>query len=139
MLVDDVITIAVQVNGKRRDELTVARTATKDEIEAAALELETGRARFGGQAGEEGDRGAAEDRECRRLKRPGSRDHEPSELVRGLSLLLAAAPALAACGNGGFRPLYGTDAVGRRRCRSGWRRSMSRRSPAASASASATR
>ena len=41
MLVDDTITIAVQVNGKRRDELTVARTATKDEIEAAALELET--------------------------------------------------------------------------------------------------
>ena len=40
LLVDDVITIAVQVNGKRRDELTVARTATKDEIEAAALELE---------------------------------------------------------------------------------------------------
>ena len=37
LLVDDVITIAVQVNGKRRDELTVARTATKDEIEAAAL------------------------------------------------------------------------------------------------------
>ncbi len=28
-------------------------------------------------------------------------------LVRGLSVLLAAAPALAACGNGGFRPLYG--------------------------------
>ena len=28
-------------------------------------------------------------------------------MVRGLSLLLAAAPALAACGNGGFRPLYG--------------------------------
>jgi LPS-assembly lipoprotein len=27
-------------------------------------------------------------------------------LVRGLSLLLAAAPALSACGNGGFRPLY---------------------------------
>jgi leucyl-tRNA synthetase len=41
LLVDDVITIAVQVNGKRRDELTVARTATKDEIEAAALKLET--------------------------------------------------------------------------------------------------
>jgi len=40
LLVDDVITIAVQVNGKRRDELTVARTATKDEIEAAALGLE---------------------------------------------------------------------------------------------------
>jgi leucyl-tRNA synthetase len=40
LLVDDMITIAVQVNGKRRDELTVARTATKDEIEAAALGLE---------------------------------------------------------------------------------------------------
>jgi len=40
LLVDDVITIAVQVNGKRRDELTIARTATKDEIEAAALGLE---------------------------------------------------------------------------------------------------
>ncbi|HEU0290488.1 MAG TPA: leucine--tRNA ligase [Burkholderiales bacterium] len=40
LLVDDVITIAVQVNGKRRDELTVARTATSEEIEAAALELE---------------------------------------------------------------------------------------------------
>jgi leucyl-tRNA synthetase len=41
LLVDDEITIAVQVNGKRRDELTVARTATKDEIEAAALKLDT--------------------------------------------------------------------------------------------------
>jgi leucyl-tRNA synthetase len=40
MLVDDRITIAVQVNGKRRDELTVARGATDDEIEAAALKLE---------------------------------------------------------------------------------------------------
>ena len=40
LLVDDRITIAVQVNGKRRDELTVARSATSDEIEAAALELE---------------------------------------------------------------------------------------------------
>ena len=27
LLVDDMITIAVQVNGKRRDELTIARTA----------------------------------------------------------------------------------------------------------------
>jgi leucyl-tRNA synthetase len=41
LLVDDQITIAVQVNGKRRDELTVARTATKAEIEAAALALPT--------------------------------------------------------------------------------------------------
>jgi leucyl-tRNA synthetase len=41
LLVDDRITIAVQVNGKRRDELTIARTATKAEIEAAALQLES--------------------------------------------------------------------------------------------------
>ena len=39
LLVDDVITIAVQVNGKRRDEMTVARGATHGEIEAAALKL----------------------------------------------------------------------------------------------------
>jgi leucyl-tRNA synthetase len=41
LLVDDRITIAVQVNGKRRDELIVARTASKADIEAAALKLES--------------------------------------------------------------------------------------------------
>jgi leucyl-tRNA synthetase len=41
LLVDDRITIAVQVNGKRRDELIIARTATKADIEAAALKLES--------------------------------------------------------------------------------------------------
>ncbi len=40
LLVDDTVTIAVQVNGKRRDELTIARTASKEHVEAAALELE---------------------------------------------------------------------------------------------------
>ncbi len=40
LLVDDRITIAVQVNGKRRDELTISRTAGNAEIEAAALQLE---------------------------------------------------------------------------------------------------
>jgi leucyl-tRNA synthetase len=40
LLVDDTITIAVQVNGKRRDELTIARGASQAEIEAAALKLE---------------------------------------------------------------------------------------------------
>ena len=33
-------------------------------------------------------------------------------LVRGLSLLLAATPALAACGNSGFHPLYGATPSG---------------------------
>ena len=39
LLVDDTITIAVQVNGKRRDELTIAKGANEAEIEAAALKL----------------------------------------------------------------------------------------------------
>ncbi len=41
LLVDDHVTIAVQVNGKRRDELIIARSAAKEEIEAAALSLES--------------------------------------------------------------------------------------------------
>jgi leucyl-tRNA synthetase len=40
LLVDDTITIAVQVNGKRRDELTIARSAAQAEVEAAVLKLE---------------------------------------------------------------------------------------------------
>jgi leucyl-tRNA synthetase len=40
LLVDDTVTIAVQVNGKRRDEMTVARSADRNEIELAALRLE---------------------------------------------------------------------------------------------------
>jgi leucyl-tRNA synthetase len=40
LLVDDQITIAVQVNGKRRDELTISRAAPREEIEAATLKLD---------------------------------------------------------------------------------------------------
>jgi leucyl-tRNA synthetase len=40
LLVDDTVTIAIQVNGKRRDEITVAKTASKDAIEAMALARE---------------------------------------------------------------------------------------------------
>ncbi len=40
LIVEDMVTIAVQVNGKRRDELTVARGAAREDIEAAALKLE---------------------------------------------------------------------------------------------------
>jgi leucyl-tRNA synthetase len=50
LLVDDRITIAVQVNGKRRDELTVARTASKADIEAAALRLDSVARALGGRA-----------------------------------------------------------------------------------------
>jgi leucyl-tRNA synthetase len=40
LLVDDQVTIAVQVNGKRRDELVISRGAKSEEVEAAALKLE---------------------------------------------------------------------------------------------------
>ena len=40
LLVESTVTIAVQVNGKRRDELTIARDASKEEVEAAALQLD---------------------------------------------------------------------------------------------------
>jgi leucyl-tRNA synthetase len=40
LLVDDKVTIAVQVNGKRRDELMISRDASQDDIEAAALALD---------------------------------------------------------------------------------------------------
>jgi leucyl-tRNA synthetase len=40
LLVEETVTIAVQVNGKRRDELTIARDAAKEDIEAAALRLD---------------------------------------------------------------------------------------------------
>ncbi len=37
LLVEDNVTLPIQVNGKRRAEISVAKTATKDEIEALAL------------------------------------------------------------------------------------------------------
>jgi leucyl-tRNA synthetase len=40
LLVDDMMTLAVQVNGKRRDEITVSRDATAAELETAALALD---------------------------------------------------------------------------------------------------
>jgi leucyl-tRNA synthetase len=40
LLIENMVTIAVQVNGKRRDELTIARDAAKEDIEAAALKLD---------------------------------------------------------------------------------------------------
>jgi len=40
LLLEDTVTIAVQVNGKRRDELTIARNAPSEDIEAAALKLD---------------------------------------------------------------------------------------------------
>ncbi|MEO0729865.1 MAG: leucine--tRNA ligase, partial [Pseudomonadota bacterium] len=50
LLIDDQITVAVQVNGKRRDELTIAREASKGDVEAAALALEAVRKALDGKA-----------------------------------------------------------------------------------------
>jgi leucyl-tRNA synthetase len=40
LLVDDKVVIAVQVNGKRRDELLISRDASTADLEAAALKLD---------------------------------------------------------------------------------------------------
>ena len=40
LLVEDTVTIAVQVNGKRRDEITVPRQSSNEDVEAAALQAE---------------------------------------------------------------------------------------------------
>ena len=47
----------------------------------------------------------------------GSRDRAAGVWCGGCRCCSAAAPALAACGDGGFRPLYGTDGGRRRRRR----------------------
>ena len=39
-LVDDTVTLPIQVNGKRRDEIVVAADASKDDIEKLVLENE---------------------------------------------------------------------------------------------------
>jgi len=40
LLVDDEVVIAIQVNGKRRAELTIAKGASRETVEAAVLSLE---------------------------------------------------------------------------------------------------
>jgi leucyl-tRNA synthetase len=40
LLVEDTVTLPVQINGKKRAEVTVARNAANAEIERAVLELE---------------------------------------------------------------------------------------------------
>ena len=50
LLVEDTVTIAVQVNGKRRDELTISRDTGKEDVEAAALKLDNVKRAIGGHA-----------------------------------------------------------------------------------------
>jgi leucyl-tRNA synthetase len=50
LLIEDTVTLPVQVNGKRRDEVTVARNATNAEIQAAVLALDAVKKALDGKA-----------------------------------------------------------------------------------------
>jgi leucyl-tRNA synthetase len=50
LLVEETVTLVVQVNGKKRGEVTVARTAQNPEIEAAVLALDTVKQALGDKA-----------------------------------------------------------------------------------------
>jgi leucyl-tRNA synthetase len=50
LLVEDSVTLVVQVNGKKRGEVTVARNAQNPEIEAAVLALDAVKQALGGKA-----------------------------------------------------------------------------------------
>ena len=50
LLVEDTVTLVVQVNGKKRGEVTVARDAQNPEIEAAALALDAVKQALAGNA-----------------------------------------------------------------------------------------
>jgi len=49
LLVEDSVTLVVQVNGKKRGEVTVAKSADNPEIEAAVLALDAVQAVLGGK------------------------------------------------------------------------------------------
>jgi leucyl-tRNA synthetase len=50
LLVEDTVTLVVQVNGRKRGEVTVARGAQNPEIEAAVLALDAVKQALGGKA-----------------------------------------------------------------------------------------
>ncbi len=50
LLVEDTVTLVVQVNGKKRGEVTVARNAQNPEIEAAVLALDAVKQALGGKS-----------------------------------------------------------------------------------------
>ena len=71
LLVEDTVTLVVQVNGKKRGDVTVPRGAQNPEIEAAVLALDAVKLGAGRQGRPQGDYCSHEDRECRWLG-PGS-------------------------------------------------------------------
>ena len=95
LLVEDEVTIAVQVNGKLRDTLSAPEGRRSRGAGGDGARLGQGRAQPRGQAAPQGDRRARPPRERRRMKR--------------LAILIAAALLLAGCG---LRPLYSGGARG---------------------------
>jgi len=49
LLIEDTITLPVQVNGRKRAEVTVSRSASNAEVEAAVLALDAVKAALGGK------------------------------------------------------------------------------------------
>ena len=49
LLIEDTVTLPVQINGKKRAEVTVARNATSAEIEGAVLALDAVKQALGGK------------------------------------------------------------------------------------------
>ncbi len=86
LLVDDTIVIAVQVNGKRRDELSIPQGCQHGGYRSGRVETGRCDSGLGRPRAEKGDRGSAEDRECR-----GVTDRH------GVWLVAAAAGWLALC------------------------------------------
>ena len=68
-LVESTITLPVQINGKKRADVTIARDAEKSDIEAAVLGPRCGKKGLGGQKPEKGHCRPAKDRQCRGLRR----------------------------------------------------------------------
>jgi leucyl-tRNA synthetase len=50
LVVENEVTLPVQINGKKRAELTIARDASQSEVEAAVLALDTVRTALDGRA-----------------------------------------------------------------------------------------
>ena len=78
LTVDEDIIYPVQINGKKRGDLTIARDADQAAVEQAALALDVGAEGAGRPAAAQGDRRSAEDRECRRLSQRPALPARPS-------------------------------------------------------------
>ena len=67
MLVEDTVTLPIQINGKRRSEITVPKDMAKEEVEKLVLADDAVQQGAGRRPAEEADRRAGTDRECRRI------------------------------------------------------------------------